>query len=291
MRARNLKPSLFKNEELGTADPLYTLLYEGLWCMADREGRLEDRPIKIRGEVFPHRQGLDADAMLGWLQAHGFIRRYQIGHGRYIEIIKFKKHQSPHHTEKPSEIPPYNDRALTVKSRKRLRENPPDSLTPDSLTPDSGFLTPELAAAPPVASETLVTPSDISISETAPDTTDAKVARPRNELFDTVAEVTASDPKASGAHIGRVCKSLKAAEPPYTPEEVRRWAEQLREEGWMQGYPSLAYLEKNIGRVRAKPAPATGGKHVATRPMRTRECTPLVGDGPGEGAPPWQDAG
>ena len=48
MRARNLKPSIFKNELLAVADPLYTLVFEGLWCLADREGRLEDRPAITR---------------------------------------------------------------------------------------------------------------------------------------------------------------------------------------------------------------------------------------------------
>jgi hypothetical protein len=43
MRARSIKPGICDNEILGTADPLYTLLFERLWMMADREGRLEDR--------------------------------------------------------------------------------------------------------------------------------------------------------------------------------------------------------------------------------------------------------
>ena len=50
-RSRNIKPSLFKNEVLGVADPLYTILFEGLWVLADREGRLEDRPLRIKAEA------------------------------------------------------------------------------------------------------------------------------------------------------------------------------------------------------------------------------------------------
>ena len=78
-RARNIKPGLFKNEVLGVAAPLYTLLYQGHWLLADREGRLEDRPMRIRAEVFPYREGLDMESMLGWLEAAGFIQRYQVG--------------------------------------------------------------------------------------------------------------------------------------------------------------------------------------------------------------------
>ena len=46
-RARNIKPALFKNEVLGVADPIATLLFIGLWTLADRRGILEDRPLQI----------------------------------------------------------------------------------------------------------------------------------------------------------------------------------------------------------------------------------------------------
>ena len=75
-RARSLKPALFRNEILGTADPFYTLLFESLWLIADREGRLEDRPIRIKADTFPYREGIDIDAMLTWLHDNGFIIRY-----------------------------------------------------------------------------------------------------------------------------------------------------------------------------------------------------------------------
>lgn len=78
-------------------------------------------------------------------------------------------------------------------------------------------------------------------------------AAERSALFDAVAEVTGSDVKASGGHIAKVVKALLSAEPPYTPEEVHRWAELLEGEGWLKGYPSLGLLEKSIGKVRAKP--------------------------------------
>ncbi|MCF5227676.1 phage replication protein, partial [Pseudomonas syringae] len=71
-RARNIKPALFKNEVLGVADPMLTLLFEGLRLLADKAGRLEDRPLRIKGELFPYRDGLDVDGMLAWLAAEGF---------------------------------------------------------------------------------------------------------------------------------------------------------------------------------------------------------------------------
>jgi len=104
MRTRNVKPALFKNEVLGAHEPIVTLLFIGLWCLADREGRLEDRPLKIRNELFPQRN-VDVDAALGWLNEQKFIKRYAIGETKYLQILAFKKHQHIHSNEAPSEIP------------------------------------------------------------------------------------------------------------------------------------------------------------------------------------------
>jgi len=143
-RARNIKPSLFKNEILGEADPLLTILFQGLWCLADREGRLEDRPKRIKAEVFPYRE-IDAplfNRYLTELAQLGFIDRYEVGGQAIIQVINFEKHQSPHKTEKPSELPenpnpsiscpitvkaPLDNETVTVK----------ESLIPDSLSSDS----------------------------------------------------------------------------------------------------------------------------------------------------------
>lgn len=152
-RARNVKPGLFKNEILGVADPLYTLLFEGLWLLADREGRLEDRPVRIKGELFPYRDGLDVNAMLNWLEQNGFIRRYSSNGLALIQIIAFAKHQTPHGTEKDSELPDDSGK-YTVHTRgkngyatgevslvdRALTVNPPST---NALTPDSGFLIPD----------------------------------------------------------------------------------------------------------------------------------------------------
>jgi hypothetical protein len=141
-RSRNIKPGFFKNEVLGTADPLVGVLFVGLWCLADREGRLEDRPARIKAEIFPYRESLDINGYLTTLEKMCFIFRYEVDQ-KLILIPKFKKHQSPHHTEKKSELPPPNQedserlRIVTVNSPLDLRGNPPDSLIPDSLIPDS----------------------------------------------------------------------------------------------------------------------------------------------------------
>ena len=134
MRARSLKPSLFKNELLAVADPLHTVVFAGLWCLADREGRLEDRPARIHFDVNPGRPFDGTCRALEWLAQHGFIVRYAVEGRRLIQVVNFARHQNPHCKEAPSTIPaPCEHSASTVAA----------VLTPDSglLTPDSGLLT------------------------------------------------------------------------------------------------------------------------------------------------------
>lgn len=142
MRSRNIKPALFKNEILGVIDPLYTILFAGLWCLADREGRLEDRPLRIKAEIFPYREIPDFNGYLTELERLEFICRYTVENIRYIEVVNFKRHQNPHKTEKASTIPENTKKSdscvLTVKQPLNNGEiTEAARLIPDSLIPDS----------------------------------------------------------------------------------------------------------------------------------------------------------
>lgn len=165
-RARNIKPAFFLNDDLVELPFEYRLLFIGLWTLADREGRLEDRPKRIKMGVFPA-DNVDVDAGLSELQKYNFIQRYEINGEKLVQILNFAKHQNPHHTEKGSELPDINGNYpayhakqtvkkqsktvkepalnesstdnngdLTVKSPCLDGENPADSLIPDSLIPD-----------------------------------------------------------------------------------------------------------------------------------------------------------
>lgn len=155
-RARNIKPGLFKNEILGVADPLNTILFEGLWVLADREGRLEDRPLRIKAEILPYREGINVDAMLTWLAQKGFIARYTAEGKSCIQILEFVKHQNPHKNEAESELPPHTGESASVSSQtdnvgttsEKIGSARADSLTTDSLNliPDSLTLIPDAPA-------------------------------------------------------------------------------------------------------------------------------------------------
>lgn len=103
-RIRYLKPEFFANEQLAGLPPLARLLFQGLWCHADRAGRLEDRPEKLKAVILPY-DDCDTGDLLRSLARRGFIQRYKVGRHRYIQIINFDKHQRPHIKEGASLIP------------------------------------------------------------------------------------------------------------------------------------------------------------------------------------------
>lgn len=126
-RARNIKPGFFQNESLVEHPFEVRLLFIGLWTLADKQGRLEDRPKKIKMGVFPA-DNVDVEKGLVLLSADKFIDRYEVDGVKYIQISNWNKHQNPHHTEKDSVIPPLNNGDVTVKPPKQDGGNPPDSL-------------------------------------------------------------------------------------------------------------------------------------------------------------------
>lgn len=126
---------------------------------------------------------------------------------------------------------------------------------------------PQTETAETISDQTGLKDTSTANSDKSPGT-DKPKPRERDLLFDAIAKVTASDPKVSGSHIGRVRKRLLAAEPPYTPEDVYKWFDLIRAEGWLDGYPSLGYLEQSIGKIRAAPLP-----EIPKRPKETGKPT------------------
>lgn len=109
-RIRYLKPDFFKDEDLAVHPYWIRLLFAGLWNIADKEGRLEDRPKRIKVDLFPYdnvdiNNGLEELAKLKNGSKRPFIQRYEIDGERYIQIVNWNKHQKPHHTEQESKIP------------------------------------------------------------------------------------------------------------------------------------------------------------------------------------------
>ena len=103
-RARNIKPSFFLNEDIVELPCEARLLFIGLWTLADREGRLENRPKKIKMSLFPA-DDINVSEQLSNISKYGFIELYNADDTDVIQITNFVKHQTPHGLEKDSELP------------------------------------------------------------------------------------------------------------------------------------------------------------------------------------------
>lgn len=103
MKTRFLRPGFFQNAELAALSLRARLLFAGLWLLADREGKLKDEPLKIRGMLFPY-ENVDIEKFLSELEGCNFIHRYvnEIG---VIHIPTFLEHQNPHPKERFLNLP------------------------------------------------------------------------------------------------------------------------------------------------------------------------------------------
>jgi hypothetical protein len=103
-RLRTLKPSFFTSEEVCRCQPLARLLFQGLWCEADRNGLLEDKPLQLKMRLLPA-DDCDVDALLWELEAATLIRRVVTTEGQPVIVITaFHVHQRPHPKEAESTI-------------------------------------------------------------------------------------------------------------------------------------------------------------------------------------------
>lgn len=103
-RSRNIKPGFYANEDLAECSIWARFIFPGLWMLADRDGRLEDRPKRIKGELLRY-DDIEIEPLLADLAEHGFIVRYRVGEQQLIQVTAFMRHQNPHHREAHSVLP------------------------------------------------------------------------------------------------------------------------------------------------------------------------------------------
>lgn len=131
------------------------LLFPGLWMLADREGRLEYRPKRWKGELFPY-DNIDTAELFAELETNGLVKKYESDGVMYVWIPKFRAHQNPHQREQKSIIPPHPEDE-NIKNQEDGEENQTKAKTrhdlgdaeaqprqcPARLNPESPSLNPE----------------------------------------------------------------------------------------------------------------------------------------------------
>ena len=94
----------------------------------------------------------------------------------------------------------------------------------------------------------VITPTSNSHSNIGAEAPKPKKQRSRDLLFDAISEACCADPDTAGDSIGKVKSALLKANPPYTPDEVRKWRSEWP--AW-KDRPTLWQLKQQIGSVRA----------------------------------------
>lgn len=241
-RSRNIKPSIMENEELADLDPIARLLFIYLWMLADREGRLEDRPKRIAGRALPYDRDANVDELLQQLAGAMFITRYTVGDLAIIQINNFSKHQSPHVRESASELPSMEQSTAKVVTKHNLGSAEASPRSPDSLflIPDSPFLIAEVAADAAVASK---------------QATEQRPACPAEEIISLYHEAMPLNPRVKSLNDKRR-KSIRARWKEAAALTCQPFGYSTREEGltaWRQFFEICAESAFLTGR--AKPTP------------------------------------
>lgn len=244
-RSRNLKPGFFTDAELVDCEIWVRLLFAGLWTLADREGRLLDKPKQIGIELFP-RDRLDIDAGLTDLEERGFIVRYEVNGVRIIQVRNFAKHQNPHKEERASILPAQGSAgdydADTVQAPGNMAESTGQSaikpstpradslpLIPSSPIPDTGFPVPP--QAPRSRGEV------------------AEVPYAMWSAFCEAAgyEIAAATPQEKGRSLKTAQRLIEAG---VTVAEVAACTRYLASQSWRTGVLSLTTVANEIGKWR-----------------------------------------
>lgn len=103
-RIRTIKPEFFTSEDIVSLTPLARILYIGLWCEADREGRLNWKPRTLKMKYLP---ADDADILelCDELVNLNLVLPYEVDGRQFAVLSTFKKHQSINIREAQSVIP------------------------------------------------------------------------------------------------------------------------------------------------------------------------------------------
>lgn len=162
MRIRNVKPQIVTNEDLADLPREVRLCFIYLWMACDKEGRVEDRPRRLRADLFPLDEDVTSDTLSGWLDqlaAKGFILRYESQGVAAIQVLKFTKHQALstwERTKTKSEIPPppvalrADHGSPTVELQKGSRSTSEVAQPPANTRLHEDYSSPTLALPPEV---------------------------------------------------------------------------------------------------------------------------------------------
>jgi hypothetical protein len=91
-RIRSVKPEFWIDEKVVEMGLASRLLFIGLWNFADDQGYIDDKPRRIKMQVFPG-DDFDVEPLLDELVAAGLLVRYDSPVGPVLHVRNWDKHQ------------------------------------------------------------------------------------------------------------------------------------------------------------------------------------------------------
>ena len=117
-RIRTVKPEFFTSESVISVSPLARLFFIGLWCEADKEGRLKWKPKTLKFRYLPG-DSVNIEKLCKELEAENMIVTYSVNDVDYCEIPGFSSHQVINNREKESILPSRDNDASTTRESGR----------------------------------------------------------------------------------------------------------------------------------------------------------------------------
>jgi len=103
MRARLIKQDFWKSETVARLTFFERLLFEGLWCLADKRGVLKWSARRAKAELFPYDDVLVSECLTGvrHMSDIGLVTQYRDAQGaEYVHVKGFTEHQTISTAEK-----------------------------------------------------------------------------------------------------------------------------------------------------------------------------------------------
>ena len=229
MKIRSVRPEFFTDAKMPLLTPSARLLYVGLWCIADDEGRGEYLPKLIEGAVFPHEQ-VDIFALLRELLDLGRLVVYEVDGQMYFHIPRFEDYQKPNRKyESRLPAPP----AQRVGSVDAVREQKQPEIPIDIDDSTETLPTQRVSTADAHAGEG----EGEGVRRGSRSIATLEAPRERNQVWDALSDIFGEpETKTARSLRGKVCKSLTEAEA--TAADVY-----LRVQAWPMLFPDATLTD------------------------------------------------